>query len=308
MTPTPADLLTRHAPRLDDAEDPALEAVLARTLTDVGWRRAVPTSRVRRRLLLGAGVAAVTTGAVVLPAALRRDDAGVQALQRLAATAAQQPGLVVVEGSYLHRVTVDNPRGGSLITGDGADVYPRTLESWSAADGTLWRHDRDADGTEQFWRFDPASSVGTSLDTSPRTLESLPTEPAALEQYLRPRVGRSASADAAMFVYLRDALGTGYAPPSVQRAMIATLARLPDIETSRSLTQDGRPCLRVGYAEPLPLGLGQYACFDEATAALVEEGARGGGYPDLVSVVILSELVDSVPADVVSRSADTPQG
>ncbi len=309
MTPTPADLLTRHAPRLDHPGDPALDAVLARALADDGPRRAVPTPRVRRRLLLGAGVAAVTTGAVALPAALRRDDAGVQALQRLAVTAGTRPAVVLEPGSYLHLVTVENPDGHEFfITGSlDRDVYPQRLESWTAADGTIWRHDTEAGGEERFWRFDPPSAADVFSDVRPATLAALPRDGEELLRILRRRLGGRAT-DETAFLYLERAVSVGYAPPPVQRALVDAMARLPGIETRRSTSQDGRPCLRVTFGSPEREGRTSYVCFDESTAEFVESGDVIDGATVFASVITVRDVVDEVPPEVVELGADTPQG
>lgn len=307
MTPTPSDLLSRHAPALDHAGDPALDAVLARVLTERLPRRAVS----RRVALASAGVAAATVVAVAVPAVLRSGDAEAVAVERLAETAASQPSLAVPPGSFLHLVTVENPGGRPPRTaeGGGPAVYPRTLESWSAPDGTTWRHDVEVSGRQEWHRFPPSRSTAGTLDDAPSTLAALPTDEDTLLARLRPQVTGSSSNDEAVFVYLADALRVGYAPPGVQRAMIAAMARLPHVEVERTTSGTGAPCIAVAYAAPERDGRSQYVCFDEATAALVEEGNTDrDGVPTFVSVVTMREIVDEVPAEVVEKSAGSPQG
>ncbi|MGG5258092.1 hypothetical protein [Phycicoccus avicenniae] len=309
MTPTPTDLLTRHAPVLDPSDDPSMDAVLARVLADDHPRRVLPGPRVRRRVLLGAGVAALTTGAVALPAALRREDAAVQALRRIAVTAGSRPATPLAPGRFMHLVTVDNPDGREFwITGSpGRDVYPRRLESWTAADGTIWRHDTENDGREYFYRFDHQAADGSLSDVSPSTLAGLPHDGEELLRTVRRRLG-GRGGDEPPFLYLVEAVRVGYAPPPVQRALVDALSRLDVSGAVRSRSGDGRPCLRVSFTTAERGGRVSYLCFDEATAEFVESGDVIDGRTVFSSVVTARDLVDEVPAEVVEKGADTPQG
>lgn len=309
MTATPSALLTRHAPELDRPDDPELDAVLALVLAGDVPRRVGPTPVVTRRLILGAGVAAATAGAVVLPAVLRREDAEVQALQRIAATAGAQPTTALRPGSYLHLVTVENPDGHEYwITGSpGRDVYPRRLESWTAADGTIWRQDTESTGLEEFWRFDPTTDSDGTWDLRPATLAALPRDGEELLRSLRRRLAGH-EPDGQAFRYLAEAIRVGYAPPAVRRALIDALSRLPVAGAERSRTQDGRPCLRVSFTSAEQDGLVSYVCFDEATAEYLESGDVVDGRVVFASVVTVRDLVREVPAEVVEKSADSPQG
>ncbi|QKE82517.1 hypothetical protein [Arthrobacter sp. NEB 688] len=309
MTPTPADLLARHAPVLDPPDDPALDAVLARSLTQDPARLPVLPPRVRRRVLVGAAVAALTGGAVALPAVLRRDDAAVQALQRIARTAGSRPATPLTPGRFMHLVTIDNPDGREFwITGSpGRDVYPRRLESWTAADGTIWRHDTENDGQEYFYRFDHQAADGSLSDVSPSTLAGLPHDGEELLRTVRRRLG-ARGGDEPPFLYLVEAVRVGYAPPPVQRALVDALSRLDVSGAVSSRSGDGRPCLRVSFTTAEPGGRISYLCFDEATAEFVESGDVIDGRTVFSSVVTARGVVDEVPAEVVERGAGTPQG
>ncbi|MGL5928478.1 MAG: hypothetical protein ACRCY8_06045 [Dermatophilaceae bacterium] len=303
MTPTsPADLLARHAPQHTGTDD--LDGLLARV------RRHQPTQRtargVRRLVIATGAVAATVTAATLLPAVLKSGNGTAAALDQLANTAASRPAAVIPNGSYLHEVTVENPDGippGSSSTESG--VFPRTLESWTEPTGVTWRYDRTAAGREEWFRFAPESLAGAGPGTAPQELMALPADEQALLDHLRPVVDGSSSTDEAIFVYLGDALRAGHAPPETQRAMIAAMARLPHIETERTRSATGTPCLSVTYAEPRR-DFEQYVCFDEGTATLVEQGTVKRGELASISVVTERQLVTSVPADVRTKAAATP--
>lgn len=306
-TAPPSQLLAHHSPR-GEAHDPALDAVLARVLDEA----LVPTPAVRRpvgrRLVLVGGVATLTAAAVALPAVLRREDATVQALERLAERAAAQPVAAFGPGRFLRLVVVENPDGGGvLITGEPAPqgAYPRTLESWTAADGTIWRRDTEGGGARRFHEFLVTELVAGGPMMTPAGLASLPTDPARLERLLRP--DRNATDESVFHLALR-VLGTGFAPPALRRTLFDVLARLPDVATTRVPTTDGRPSLRVTHTGPDRGGRSQYACFDEDTAEVLETGDVIDGVPTFVSVVQERRFVDAVPAEVLERSAGTPQG
>lgn len=331
--PTPSDLLARHAPA--PAADAALDAVLAR-VRDAAEQsssarllhamapvapvapavRGVPSqhgARPRRRLVLTGGiVAAAALLAVLLPATFRSADVSAAALDRLATTAAAQPATVIPDGSFLHMVRIENPDGTRGIPayegGKAAGDYPRTLESWTAADGTIWRHDRTAAGAEEWWRFPALAAAGDGLGRSPADLAALPTDAEALLALIRPRVQGSSSNDEAVFVFLGDALRTGYVPPEVARAMISAMARLPHIETARSRTAAGAPCLAVRYAEPERPGELQGVCFAEDTASLVGEETLQDGEVVYSSIITEREIVAALPADAARNATGDGSG
>lgn len=310
MTPTlpPSERLSSHAPD-HQMDEEGLDRILDRILD--GTSRHHRSLWAARRLAVGGGIAAAATSlAVLLPATLQSPSSSAAALDRLALTAAAQPAMVIPDGAFLHLVTVENPQGavaGTPPESQGnSGTYPRTLESWTDTNGEIWRHDRTADGHEDWLRFhfDRASASGTPAGYSPRDLAALPTDDEALLRHLRPRVQGSSSNDEAVFVYLTDALRTGYAPPQTRRAMITALARLPHIETERTYSYSGQPCLDVRYTEPQRAGVVQSACFDERTASLVEDETTQDG--DLVfrSVVTERNVVGTLPEDVRRHAVD----
>ena len=271
-------------------------------------------ARPRRRLVLTGGIAAAgALLAIFLPATLRSADVSAAALDRLATTAAAQPATVIPEGSYLHMVTVENPQGAPAY-GAASEFrpppgeYPRTLESWTAADGTTFRHDRTAAGAEEWWRFPALAAAGDGLGRSPADLAALPTDAEALLALIRPRVQGSSSNDEAAFTYLGDSLRMGYAPPEVARAMIAAMARLPHIETEQSRTSSDEPCLAVRYAEPTRRGVVWGVCFAEDTASIVGEEVREDGDVTFSSVITEREIVAALPADVARNATGDGSG
>lgn len=305
MTPTltPSDLLTRHAPlHLDDS---GLDDILARVRTRSPKGRR-PRAGVRRIAVGAVAVAATVLAAVVLPASLRAPDSTASAIDQLALTAGSQPATEVPDGSFLHLVTVENPDGPltPLADGEPLGMYPRTLESWTATDGDLWRYDRTAAGAREWLRFDPAPAYGTVPGMSPQELAALPTEEQELLDHLRPIVQGSLSTDEAVFVYLADALRTDLAPPDNRRAMISAMALLPHIETERTRSWEGQPCLQVRYTEPERRGGTQSVCFDEDTASLVEEAVFQDGALVFRSVVTQRDVVPVLPAEVEENALE----
>jgi len=301
-TPSPSDLLTQHAP--EHVSDRDLDAILWRVQATASDQRR-PRRGIRRVAVGGLVAAATVAAAVLLPAALKAPDGAATALEQLATTAATQPATVVPKGSYLHLVTVETAEESP----GEPDRYPRTLRSWVASDGEFWRHDTANDGSQEWFRVVPGYSSGpepvpAAFDTSPQALAKLPTDTQALLEHLRSIVMNSSSTDEAVFVFLGDALRAGYAPAETQRAMIAAMARLPHIETERTQASDGRACLKVSYSEPSRKGLTQAVCFDEATAALIEEELISDGELSFRSTITTREVVTEVPAEVVAKAGD----
>jgi hypothetical protein len=61
-----------------------------------------------------------------------------------------------------------------------------------------------------------------------------------------------------------------HVPPAVRQAMLVAMKRLPYIASKKAATIDGSACLKVTYSEPLRFGTGQYYCFNESTASILD--------------------------------------
>lgn len=103
-----------------------------------------------------------------------------------------------------------------------------------------------------------------------------------------------------------------HVPPAVRQAMLVAMKRLPYIASKKAATIDGAACLKVTYSEPLRFGTGQYYCFNESTASILEEGNTEFASITFRSTVTVSDYVPAVPAAVtaqaVSPEASTKAG
>lgn len=277
MTRTAFDELTRHAPGpTTDIE------TLFPDLTAQRTKR-----RVRRPAILVGAVAAVTATVLVVPVMMPGGATSAAALDNLSLVAGRQPEKTPV--GILHLVFTER----FDYQGDVKH------ESWTLADGTTWRRDTEADGSVAYMKLPPLYS-----ELSPATVSALPTDPAALDQYVRSHATGSGSNNEAAFQYYGDALRQGYVPPAVRKAMIIAMKRLPFITTQSSTTFDGAPCMRVTYSELLRFFGGHYYCFDEGTARMVEDGITSFGTVTFRRTFTVADYVATVPADIVSRAID----
>jgi hypothetical protein len=178
----------------------------------------------------------------------------------------------------------------------------RVLESWTLPDGSTWRRDVGSKGTVEYHSYGPLTGATPSL--LPADVANLPEDPQALDAAVRQQVSGSMSTDEAVFVYYGDALRLGYVPPTIRRAMLAAMSRLPYITVEKTTTIDGRPCQKVTYREPLRfLAAGSAYCFDPATTQIVEELQTAMGSIEFRSTVTTYEYVASVPEIVRSEAA-----
>lgn len=302
--PTPADLLVRHAPTPpEDDLSPLLDRVRERRAPSY------PPRRTAVRVVVAASVVAgVVLAALLIPSGLRSPSSTASAIDQLALAAATAEEEQIPAGSFLHLVQVENP--GPASEYDSAYLhpgwYPRTVESWSSQDGQVWRQDTTADGTRERFLLPAFTGRNGVPGTSPQDLAALPVDPQQLLDYLRPKVQGSLSNDEAVFAWLQEALRTGGGPPENRRAMISALALLPHIDTERRLTYDGAPCLEVRYAEPLRAGTVQGMCFDEETAAVLEERLLEDGRLAFRTLLVQRDVVPEVPAQVLDEAEATP--
>jgi len=282
MTRTAFDELVRHAPGATTGID--------NLFPDLSTR---PTKRrVRRPAILAAAVAAVTTTVLVVPMMLPGGTASAAALDNLSAAAGRQPDKSTA--GVLHQVVVDRQKG----------MADRTLESWTLTDGTTWRRDTQTDGSVEYWKFAPLSGAPSLVPTA---VAALPTDPADLDALVRSQVSGSMSTDEAVFVYYGDALRLGYVPPAIRQAMLVAMKRLPYIATQKDVTIDGVACLKVTYSEPSRVAVGQYYCFDESTASIVEEGDTEFASITFRSTVKVFDYVAAVPTTVTAQAV-SPEG
>ncbi len=198
-----------------------------------------------------------------------------------------------------------------------------TQESWTDQTGRVWRHDvLSVEGSapeEDYYEFAPGSDDVTY--PTPAYLATLPTEPAALYDYLYTHVSGSASHEEAIFVAIGDMLRGGFAPPELRSAAIRVLTHLPHVSLSDTATDPlGRTVQQFEFADDSARqGAVESMAFDPATAQILDEGfSSHGGSPmvmdgpsgrrvlssdlDYTSSVVVADTVEAVPADVLSQA------
>lgn len=312
---SPERLLSRGAPQTSDIETvfaaDAQDAVLARVRATAATAGVdARAGRSRRWPAIAAGVAAATALAIGIPVLVPGAAPPASALARLAQTAAAAPEVTIPDGKFQH-MTVQETQNiiplGDDSYGTGGDVYApgaetRTLETWTAADGTVWQRATEADGAVGDTVFPAASVTGGTLDMSPSAVAELPTDPGELEAYLRARRVGSNSAEENVFMTIGDLLRSGYVPTAVRRAAIQVLDGLPHVSAAQATTEDGRDALRVDFADPsIRPGEVFSLWFDESTATLIQETQSTGDTVVYLSVTTqLPQIVSEVPRDVLA--------
>lgn len=278
MTRTAFDELALHAPGPTADVNSLFPDVTAPRRT---------SRRIRRPAILVVAVAAVTATVLVVPMMMPGGTAAAAALDTLSAAAGRQPA--EAPAGILHMVFVQRQQGLGDVT----------FESWTLADGTAWRRDVRSDGSVEFMKLPPIYA-----ELAPATVAALPTDAAAMDTAVRKQASGSNSTNQAVFTYYGDALRLGYVPPSVRRAMIGAMKRLPFVVARKATTADGAACLQITYYEPLEFFGGHYYCFDESTSNLLEEGMTFFGSVSYRSTFTVRDYVSAVPAAVVSQAVD----
>ncbi|SRR5580765_1467291 len=305
ITHDPIDTLAAHRPLTADWSPDDREATVERLLAAAAAPTAsrMPVARpsrrdaaprpVRRRFVL-AGVAAAAAGTLVIGLPLASDWTApkASAVEQLVASAQRSHALVIPQGWYLHMVV--HARQHMPSADDPMDGVPWVEESWTGADGRVWRH--DTQGTHMDNYAFPALTGGP-IDYTPKGVAKLPTSPSDLMAYLRARVQGSNSTDEAIFVAVGDMTRMGYVPPAVRAALISVAGALPEVTATRS---GGRTTLAFVDESTRPGS--QSLVFDSGSAALVGEAGTSPGADNVATIEILG-LVDHVPADVLTEAA-----
>lgn len=305
---------------VDRLWDPAaraavLEGVLATDLARATGATGAPAHppralrrRPRRRVTLALAAAAVAVVGVVASLVLPSgapggaSPAAAAELTRLAAVAATASVDTAGPDQLVHLVIVERQTGDDAPENASGQDRARTLESWTAADGTVWRRDVEATGTVQYYRF--AAGVDDTANPSPAFLASLPTDPDALRAYLRANVSGSGSTDAAVFTAVGDMLRGGFAPAPLRAAAIEVLKRTPHVGLGDATTDAlGRPALELTFADPKDdEGAWSSLYFAPDTAEILQEADHAPEL-DYLSIVQTADVADEVPADVLERAA-----
>lgn len=287
-------------------------AALAEQITndEVGTRARL-RHRPRRRWVVAASVAVAAALAAAVPALLpdgvpgAASPAAAAALEQLARVAANAPVDTAGPGQFVHTVLREHTNGAPEGAADGS--VPNVIEtrdSWRASDGRLWQRDVAVDVT----RTASGSTSRTSTEVVPASeysgeaahLAALPTDAGSLERYLRAHVSGSDSTDEAVFVAVGDLLRGGTVTAGTRSAAVAVLARTAHVRLG-PVSRDGlgRDVQEFDFVnEAARPGVVEALLFDRRTAQLVGERTTQPGAEHTTSVLV-SEVVDSVPADVL---------
>jgi hypothetical protein len=212
----------------------------------------------------------------------------VAAIERLAVTAARSPGDRAKPGQYSHLIERIRQGNETIV-----------IQTWTSHDGLSWRSYTANDGA-------PPYSVGwgesDTADPSLQFLDSLPTNPTALNHYLRSHVSGSSSTDAAVFTAAGDLLRQGDAPPALRAAVIRVLERTSGITAEAAEDSVGRAAVKITFTDPTRQSGPQSLLFDPKTSSLLEE--QDG--PNFTATYTYTRPADKVPAVVAAEAGPRP--
>ncbi len=256
-----------------------------------------PARRVpRRRVVLAAvGVAAAVAALLTIPLVVPSGGPGgpptAAALEQLAMTASAQPPLQ--PGQYWHTVTTQTTNG-----------HTTTMHRWAAPDGHIWRFDT-AGSTVMYYNFPPGQLTGSLLNPSPAFLAGLPTDPAALNTYLRAHADGGTSRNEAVFFAVYDMLSGGLAPPALRAAALRVLERTDHITAQAGHDSTGRPAVVVTFVDQAtrPDAM-QRLYFAPDTARIIERTSSWPGN-DYTGTVTTSGIAATVPAEILKLGTST---
>ncbi|MEP7019197.1 MAG: CU044_5270 family protein [Pseudonocardiales bacterium] len=280
-------------------------------LTGVARRRTARGQVRHRRTFAIAGAAAVAVAAMItVPSILPSSSPGsadhaaaAQALRHLAHVAASSivsPADHLGPHQYVHIVDVEHQ---NALAGQAAS--DGRYEYWMRADGGGWQRN--------YWRYGNTIHVDeVSLlypdehhPDDPLYLERLPTEPAALDAYLRAHTSGSTSSDERVFVAIAEIVGRGTATPTLRAAAFEVLARLGHVELGTS-THDsqGNPAQEFRFVDPRgrPNEVNTLL-FDTHTAQITEQRMYFNGRLHFRSSRTF-EVTDRVPASIREHAGE----
>jgi hypothetical protein len=204
---------------------------------------------------------------------VRPDAAAAAILGKAAQMAARQPAATVPgPGHYLYVETIEGQRNsGTASQPDTVGICVQTVQVWAAPDGS-GREVASAptgpcsDGAIPSQTFPKGQKI--DLTVYPRAAD-LPTNPAALEQFIVRHFNGGHQDAAAAFEFAGTFLQAG-APPKIRAALYRMIQRLSGIELLGPMTDKlGRHGTGVGLTE---YGVRDVLIFDPATSAVLERG------------------------------------
>jgi hypothetical protein len=297
---TPRDLVTPAARQ-------ELKNSIISTPRDIAPSRA--TSHPRRKWLLsGALVSAAAVAAVIVTGVLLPDNApggpskaGAATLNRLAVTAAGGPTVGVGQFDFTWKVFAQK-------SADGVETSLQQL--WTASTGEAWGYSDPGTTSKPaiapFCIHRRAGAGDSDFDEpTPAFLATYPTNPDALNSFLRAHVHGSTSTDEAVFVAVGDMLRTQLPSPALRAAGFRVLAMTGHVRVTPDASDaKGRSTVRVDFTGRR--GSTESLYFDPATSRITEEADSADGAFFARTVTVKTEVTNSVPRAVIA-CADSPK-
>jgi len=254
--------------------------------------------RFRRTAPLVVAAAAAAVAVVTIPA-LDSGDAVAADLRDLSRAAVSYDGPVLGEGSWLHERSESLQRNDAKLS-DGA-VLDTHRETWTRWDGqVLLIERRPSEGWTTYDVFDddfPASYQ----EPTPAFAQTLPDDAEGLRAYLDSKVFGSSSHSEALFEALTGLATSHTLPPPTLAAAYEALADIDNVRTS-DVQIDGRPAVEVTYEEELTSSTDSITV-DRATGQVLSTSLHSL-QSTYTSTTVLSEVVDTVPEDVLKAFKD----
>ncbi len=269
-------------------------------------------NRRRRTVALAAAAGLAAAACIAVPTLLPAGSPGsadqanaIQALHHLAHVAAVSPSDHLGPNQFLHLVDVEH-QGPT----PGQPGVESRFEYWVRPNGQTWQLRNERSGTDparkEVWLLPPGPQFIDGMN-SPQFLDRLPTNPAALEAYVRAHSVGSTSSDERVFVGVTDIVRRRLAKPKLRSAAIEVLAHLGHVRLGGA-THDslGNPVQAFEFVDPHGRpDDDRTIMFDTRTAQITEEQEYFRGKLYFTSTVPVFEVVDSVPANI--RAAAIPQ-
>lgn len=251
-----------------------------------------------RRWLIGA-VAAATAGAVTVPLLLPGwfgTRAAAAELEPVARNAERRVGLSWAAGQFLHVVTSSHQTG-TIDSDHGPKPIDQSIvaDDWRDPEGWTWSRRRFRTTTE-FYVFPPIWGW-----MRPGYAATMPTEPHALDLFLRARVSGSTSQDEAVFVAIGDMLKQEAAPAALRAAAIRVLGMNPGVTVATELDPIARPALRATFRDERARPGVQQSLYLHVDSGVLLGHLTSWGDGRYQAVITQREVVDALPDEIVKK-------
>lgn len=279
------DLIDRTRPDVSHEWTPELQQETLHRLAD-----APPRRHHGRRWLLGAA-AASAVGVVGAPALLPgwfATPAAAEELEVVARNAAGRPGYVWGAGQFLHVVT-------RVAYTPAIPEEPFQIDDWRDPDGWTWSKRQSRTGTEYFL-FAPIWGW-----MRPGFAAVMPTQPHALDAFLRLRASGSTSQDEAVFEAIRGMLTQEAAPADVRAAAVRVLGLNPRVQVVMESDPARRPALSATFIDEVARPGMRQVLYLAPESGLLMANADLNNERDYRATITLREVVDGLPSEIVQR-------